>query len=436
MDGGGKRAFLTWHRRAGKDLTCLHWLARAAFSRVGIYWHMLPTARQTRRAIWNGMTNEGIRFIEGVFPSPIVARKNDTEMLLELTNGSIVQFVGSDNYDGLVGSNPVGVTFSEFALSKPAAWNYIRPILAANGGWAVFNTTPRGRNHAYDQWQTATSNPGEWFSQLCTIHDTNFLPLSILDEERRNGMPEAFIQSEYCCDWNAAMVGSVWGDLLEVLAKNGGEQTWDYERDGVFTAWDLGMSDATAIWFFRVRDAGVEFIDHYEARGQPVSHYADVLEQKGYKYVKHWLPHDAVARTMASQVSVLDQVAARFGRSMVGITPRLALLDGIQAGRWLLQQKDTRFHLGNCKSGLDALRQYHYEYDDETKMFGGKPEHDWSSHTADAFRYAAAVSRLSGIFKPRSNRIVVPTAEPIGVRVTLDGLWADHEKRLRLRKRV
>jgi phage terminase large subunit len=448
MHGGGLRAFLAWHRRAGKDLSALHFLATMAAERVGIYWHMLPTARQTRRAIWNGLTNEGIRFVDGAIPPSLVRRRNDTEMLLELFNGSVIQFVGSDNYDSLVGSNPVGVNFSEFALSKPAAWNYIRPILAMNGGWAVFNTTPRGRNHAHDLWQTANQPDSGFFTQLLTVHDTNlrypsartpgtFLsPTEMMEEERRAGMPDAYVRSEYLCDWNAAMVGSVWGDLLELLAARGQEEVWDIDQDGVFTAWDLGMADATAIWFFRVRDSGIEFIDHYEGRGKPLSHYAEMLDQKGYRYIKHWLPHDAVARTLASQVSVLDQLAARFGRNRVAICPRLALLDGIQAGRWLLQQPETRFHRENCKAGLEALRQYHYEYDDETKMFAGKPEHDWSSHTADAFRYAAVVSRLSGIFRPRA---VEPTPPPVlnaTPRYTLDELWASHEKREYSRKRI
>jgi phage terminase large subunit len=149
------------------------------------------------------------------------------------------------------------------------------------------------------------------------------------------------------------------------------------------------------------------------------------------------LPHDAVARTLASQVSVLDQLADRFGRGAVAITPRLALLDGIQAGRWLLQQPQTRFHAEKCRAGLDAIRQYHYAYDDDNKMYDSKPEHDWSSHTADAFRYAAVVSKLSGIFKPKpvsdeSARKIVLTAP----KITLDGLWADHAKTLSKRRRV
>jgi phage terminase large subunit len=448
MDEGTKRAFCLWHRRAGKDLVALHQLAKMAVQRVGIYWHMLPTARQTRKAIWNGMTNEGIRFIDGTFPPDLVKRKNDTDMSLELANGSIVQFVGSDNYDGLVGSNPIGVTFSEFALSKPSAWNYIRPILTANGGWAVFNTTPRGRNHAFDLWRTSEKQPG-WFRQQCTVHDTGLTyasandpgrrlsPSEMMEEERQNGMPEAFVRSEYLVDFTASMVGSVWADLVEELEARGGVETWEHDEDGVFTAWDLGMADATAIWFFRVRDSGIEFIDHLENRGKPLSFYGDEIDRRGYKYIKHWLPHDAVARTLASQVSVLDQLADRFGRGSVAICPRLALLDGIQAGRWLLQQPQTRFHADKCKNGLDALRQYHYAYDDDNKMYDAKPEHDWSSHTADAFRYAAVVSKLSGIFKPKpvsdeSARKIVLTAP----KITLDGLWADHAKTLSKRRRV
>jgi hypothetical protein len=161
-----------------------------------------------------------------------------------------------------------------------------------------------------------------------------------------------------------------------------------------------------------------------------------MIAAKGYKYVKHWLPHDAVARTVASQLSVLDQLSARFGRGKVAICPRLALIDGIQAARWLLQRPDTRFHSVKCKAGVDAIRQYHYEYDDDTKLYSNQPEHDWSSHTADAFRYASVVARLSGIFKPKKSqpRIFVP--DPVGVQIQLEPLWQDHAKEKRKRRRI
>ena len=437
LDNGGKRAFWCVHRRAGKDLTALHQMCKMAHERTGLYWHMLPSYSQARKVVWQGFRNDGKRFISNVFPDAIVAGKNEQAMRIDLKCGSVIQLVGSDNYDSLVGSNPVGVTFSEFALNKPAAWNYLRPILAANDGWAAFITTPRGHNHAWDLWKIAQKNPA-WFAETQNIYQTQALPSSIVEDERAAGMPEAMIASEYLCDWDAAMVGSIWGDLLGDLEKRGSLQPFDIARDEVYTVWDLGMSDSTAIWFMRVTDQGVEFIDHLEDHGKPLSFYCDELEKKGYQYVRHWLPHDAKARHLSTGTSVLEQLQNRWGAGMAAIGPKMALLDGIQAARWLLQQEGTRFHPQRCERGLEALRQYHYEYDEEQKVYGSKPEHDWSSHTADAFRYAAVVTKVSGIYKPA--KIVKPAAPIIPsphYAWNLEQLYALRESsRAGLRRRI
>jgi phage terminase large subunit len=408
LDNGGKRAFSVWHRRAGKDLAGLNQVAKAAMERVGLYWYLLPTYRQAKRVIWQGFRNDGKTFLGSVFPDALVSARNEQDMRLELRNGSVIQLMGSDSYDSLVGANPVGVIFSEFALSKPSAWDYVRPMLTANGGWAAFNTTPRGLNHAWKLWQYAISADGVkdgWFSELCTIWDTGAFPdpQSIMDQERRSGMPDALIRQEYLCDFTAALVGSVWGDLVEALDKEGRTLAFDRAEDDVYTSWDIGIGDSTAIWFWRLRGEGLEFIDYFEAHGKPLSYYADEIEKRKWKVRKHWLPHDARARTLQTGSSVIEQLVMRFGANKVSIGPRLSLLDGVQAARWLLQKDGTRIH-PDCGVGLDSLRSYHYEFDEDTKAYSAKPEHDWSSHAADAFRYAAVVARQTGLLaKPRND---------------------------------
>lgn len=421
LDNGGKRAVCVWHRRAGKDLTALHQAASMAHERRGAYWHCLPTYRQAKKAIWDGFTSDGRRIIDSVFPPAIVRRKNESEMLVELKCGSLVQLVGSDTIDNLVGAGPVHVTFSEFSISKPTAWDLVRPMLAENGGTAGFIYTPRGNNHGKRLYDIARKSQ-DWFCELLTIRDSGALPESILDDERAAGMPEALIRQEYLCDFTAALVGAIWGDLLERLEKDGRLEAFEHERDGVFTSWDLGFTDSSAIWFWRLVDGGVDFIDHYESHGKPMSHYFDVLEQRaeerGYKYVKHWLPHDARAKTLATGTSILEQFIGRHGNSAVAIGPQLSLLDGIQAGRWLLQQK-VRFH-PRCGEGVEALKQYHYEYDEDRRDFGKKPEHDWSSHSADAFRYAAIVAKTTDILMRKPAVAPAPVIGPM--RVTIDEL--------------
>ncbi len=423
FDNGGRRALTVWHRRGGKDLTALHQTCKMMHRRKGAYWHIFPTAEQGRKAIWEGFTKDGSRTLEQVFPRAIRRAPErfapNGEMIVELKCGSIWRLMGSDKME-VVGAGPVGVVFSEYALAKPKTWDLVRPMLRENDGWAWMITTPRGANHAKALYDMAKADPA-WFCDLKTLHDTRaYDPELTIAEERASGMPEELIRQEYLCDWTAANVGSVWGDLIEALEKRSGLAPFEHQTDGVFTSWDLGFSDSTAIWFWRIHGDGVEVVDWYEAHGQPLSHYFDVLEERaaqhGFRYVKHWLPHDARARTLASGTSILEQFIARHGSGAVAIGPALSLLDGIQAGRWLLQ-KDTRFH-PRVAEGLEALRAYRYEYDEDKKTFLRKPLHDWSSHSADGFRYLACVVRASELLtrpeekpKPRPVNTKPPTVD-------------------------
>jgi hypothetical protein len=437
LDSGKKRAFWVLHRRGGKDLVAMHQTAKMAHDRIGAYWHIYPTFAQARKAIWEGFTKEGKRIMENVFPGfgnpggrhGIVARKSEQQMLVELKCGSIWSLIGSDKVE-LVGAGPVGLVFSEFALAKPKAWQLISPMLMENQGWASFITTPRGKNHAWKLYNIAKANPATWWSDLKTLKDTRaYDPEATYAQERADGKPEALIRQEYECDWAAALVGSVWGDLLEVLERSAEPLPDTHEKDFVFVSFDLGISDATSMWFWRLNGNEVEVLDFYENQGKPISHYCDVLEQKGYSYRTLWLPHDAKARTLQTGVSILDQLVARYGSGKVDITPSLSLMDGIQAGRWLLQQR-IRFH-PRCEEGLEALKQYHYEYDEDAKTFGTKPEHDWSSHAADAFRYLAVVARMGRSMGKKGgveeSRLVSPLDKgvpvPFSDSFSLEDLW-------------
>lgn len=435
FDNGGKEAFVVWHRRSGKDLTALHQECKMMHERRGVYWHVFPTMEQGRKAIWEGFTKDGQRTMEQVFPKAIRKSPKEflpsSEMIVELKCGSIWRLIGSDRME-VVGAGPCHVSFSEYALAKPGGWNLIRPMLRENNGTVSFLTTPRGRNHAWKQWQIALADP-RWFTSLKTILDTGAFPdpQAVMDDERKQGMPEPLIRQEYLCDWNAALVGSVWGDLIERLEKEGAvDVEFEHERDAVHVFFDLGIDDATALWFVRFTD-GVEFIDYYEASGKPLSHFFDEMEKRPYRYTKFWLPHDARARTLQTGVSILDQFMARYpGQTFVG--PGLSLMDGIQAGRWLLERKGTRFH-PRCGDGMEALRQYHYEYDEEKKTSKSTPMHDWSSHGADAFRYTAIVAKVAGILKPEVPKLPPKVyTQAADKAFSLDKLWED-ERPLRSR---
>lgn len=397
LENGAQRAVLLWHRRAGKDSVALAWTTVASQLRVGLYWHVFPTYNQGKKAIWKGMTKEGRPFLDMWPPELIKRGPIEDEMLIELKNGSIWQVVGTDNIDRLVGSNPVGVVFSEYALQDPRAWDLIRPILNENGGWAIFPYTPRGKNHGFELFDRAHSlmkkDPRRWFAQRLTVDDTKAIPLSVIEEDRQSGMEEATVRQEYWCDFDAPLVGSYYGDQMRDADREGRikELPW-LPNFPVDTWWDIGTRDETAVWFVqRKPDGWVDVIDFYQASGKGVDHYAKVLKEKPYSYGKHLGPHD-LSKTEWGTGKKIVETALGFGiRFTVG--PKLDIQEGIQAARSLLPR--CRFDVYKCAHGLRALKEYQKKWNEKTRAFSESPQHDWTSHPADAFRYGAIAMRES-----------------------------------------
>jgi phage terminase large subunit len=394
LEKGGKRAVAVWHRRAGKDLVSINWCASQALKRKGLYWHLLPTYNQGRKIVWDGMTKEGRSFIEH-FPKDLWASVNNTDMRLELKNGSIYQIVGTDNVDRLVGSNPLGVVFSEYSLQDPRAWNLVRPILAENGGWALFIYTARGRNHGYDMFNMASGNE-RWFSQRLTVEDTKAVSMEAIEDERGAGMPEELIQQEFYCSFDAPLVGSYYGSLMAKALAEERIKDVPYEpRLEVHTAWDLGMGDSTAIIFFQQHGNEYRIIDFYENQGEGIPHYVKIIREKDYVYGKHIAPHDIKVREMGTGKSRWE-VARDLGLRFY-ICPYILIEDGIEAARTIIPR--CYFDTKRCNILVEALRQYRKDYDDKRKVYRDKPLHDWTSHAADAFRYLALGTRDLNIDK-------------------------------------
>ena len=409
LEGGCKRAVAVWHRRAGKDMTGLHWMAVQAFVRPGIYWHLFPTYAQGRKAIWEGRDNEGHGFLEA-FPEGSWYRKRDDEMSLWLHGGSIYQVIGCDQIDRLVGANPVGCVFSEYALQNPAAWQLIRPILAANDGWAVFAYTPRGRNHGYKLAKLAESDD-RWFYQLLRVRDTGVVPEDVLAAEKAE-MPKELFDQEYNCSFDAPLVGSYYGELLSDASKDGriGKVPWAPQVP-VTVAFDLGMSDATSMWFAQRVGREIRLIDYYENSGHGLEHYAKVIRDKPYIIEDVLAPHDAKVRELGTGKSRLE-TALSLGLRM-RVVPKLSLEDGIQATRLLL--RNVWINEKNCGRGLQALREYIKAPIENERGPGGemlyrdRPKHNWASHGADALRTLAvgmAPERMGEIKQPDTRYIV------------------------------
>lgn len=390
QDKPGLRASIVWHRRGGKDLTSINICAFKAFQRVGTYWHVLPTYKQGKQIVWEGLTGDGTPFLNS-FPPSLVTRKRDVEMQLDLINGSKYRVVGSDNIDSLVGTNPVGVVFSEYSIQDPHAWEYIRPILAENGGWAMFIFTPRGKNHGYKLHEMAKKNPN-WFSSTLAVSDTGAVSEETIQEERAAGMPEELIQQEFYCSFNAPLVGAYYSTQMTNAERENRITKVPWEPLlPVHTFWDIGVSDQTTIWFMQEYGMEYRMIDYYSNSGEGLAFYKRILQDKPYVYGTHYGPHDLKVREFTTAESRFN--AARKLGITFKIVQKHEVADGIEAVRNVLPK--VWFDDEKCGPGIESLKSYRKEWNDTTKTYASTPLHDWASHAADAFRLFAWRSKDS-----------------------------------------
>ncbi len=388
LDSGIKRACLVWHRRAGKDLTMLNYIVKESWRRPGVYYHLLPTFTQAKRIIWDGKDNKQRAFLDYI-PKEMIASKSDSEMKIKFINGAIYQLIGTDQVDRLVGPNPIGCVFSEYALQNRQAWKLISPILTANNGWAVFIFTPRGHNHAFELYQIAREYPDEWYSSLLTIDDTGgCVSREWVDRQIRQGLiDDETAQQEYWCSFTSPMSGAYYARLLEITQKAGRITSVPWEPNStVQTFWDIGIGDSTAIWFVQKVGREIHMIDYYENRALGIDHYAKTLKERPYVYDRHNLPFDAESKELGTGKSV-EEMLRNLHVGKVSIVPKLSVEQGIQAARSIIPK--VWFDKEKCKDGLDALMNYRTEYDEKRETFKQEPLHDWASHAADAFRYLA-----------------------------------------------
>mgnify|MGYP001219917315 CR=1 FL=1 len=355
---------------------------------------MLPEYAQARKAIWDAVNpHTGIRRIDEAFPREIRQTTDEQKMFIRFLNGSTWQVVGSDSYNALVGSPPIGLVFSEWAIGNPAAWAYLRPILLENGGWALFIYTSRGKNHGHRTWLISQREEG-WYGIRQNAVQTGVFTQKQLDGELREYIAdygeedgEALFNQEYMCSFDAAVIGSYYGKALAKLEAVGRMTKVPHDPTfPVYTSWDLGIDDATAVWFVQLVGREVRVIDYYEARGRALTDIArDVLAKK-YQFIEHYLPHDVDTREMTS-AKTRKETLEGLGLEPIRPGSRLPVQDGINAVRNMLPR--CVFDEEKCAKGLDALRQYRSEWDDKKRTPSLKPLHDWTSHGADAFRELA-----------------------------------------------
>ena len=391
MDKGYKRLIQVWHRRCGKDKTDINIVVKEMCKRVGAYYYFFPTYSQGKKILWDGADKNGFPFL-GHFPAELIDKKNEQELKIHFKNGSIFQIIGVDNVDSIVGSNPIGCVFSEYSLQNPKAWDYIRPILAENGGWAIFNFTPRGRNHAYDLLEMTKNDP-KWWVEILPADKTGILSPEILAQERleimtKNG-DDSLFQQEYFCSFTASIIGAYYYSQYDKALQGGRITKVPYDESAlVHTVWDLGISDAMSVGFWQTAGFERHLIDYLEVVGQGLPQVIKLINEKPYTYGKHFAPHDIRQRELSTGMSRLD-AAAKLGIDFE-VVPSIGLADGIDMARkfWGRVWVDN----DNCQKFLRAIPQYSKEYNEDRRCYNDKPLHDWTSHPADMFRYSSLVA--------------------------------------------
>lgn len=437
-------AVMVAHRRAGKTVACvnelinraIHFKKKDAKGKLLLrprYAYIGPLLKQAKKTAW-----EYLKY----YTAGLEKKKpSESELSIVLKhNNAEIGIYGADNPDSFRGQYFDGIVLDEYGDMSPSVWgSNLLPTLADRKGWAAFIGTFKGRNHFYRVYRNAqgldlrsdvdrdeyTKN---WFHYIFSIEGST----ALTEEEKRlqkAEMTDEEWEQEFLCNPDATVKGTYYMKQITELEKAGQiySSMAEYDPDQmVEVATDLGYTDSTAMWFWQRRPGGLAIIDYVEAHSQPMSYYFDILNQKPYNYKLVWLPHDARAHSFQTGRSTIEQfLHAGFPCRLV---PKLDIQDGIAAARKVLPM--CYFHTSTSQ-GVEALRAYHRDYNEDTKAFSDNPFHDWSSHGADAFRYLALVAK-EVLVDNSPPRIEIPSP-----KLQLEVLFDQRERFLRsVRRRM
>lgn len=375
---------LVCHRRFGKTVFAINELIKQAVKnqqKMPRYAYVAPYYKQAKQIAWDYLKD---------FTRPIPGIKvNESELRVDFPWGARIQLFGADSPDSMRGLYLDAVVLDEYADMSPRIFSEVlRPALSDREGSAIFIGSAKGGTPFYDLWERVKDDP-DWFVKVYKASDTGVIPDAELEDARKIMDEDEFAQ-EYECSWTASIKGAYYGKQLSEAQTEDriGKVPYD-PRLPVHTAWDLGVGDSTAIWFYQVLGQEIRIIDFHEDSGEGLPYYAKILDQKDYKYGEHWAPHDIQVRELGSGKSRIE--TAKMLGIEFRIVPNLSIDDGINAVRNTIPR--CWFDAKKCELGLQALRNYRKEYDDRRQEYKPRPLHDWSSHAADAFRYLSVSLR-------------------------------------------
>ena len=380
---------LVLHRRFGKTHLSLNEIIDKGLRnplKNPQYAYISPTYSSSKRVAWD--------IIKDYVKELPFVNINESELRIDIGRPHLgdrvrIMLLGAENPDALRGMYLDGVVLDEYASMDPGVWTtVIRPMLSDRIGWAIFISTPKGQNHFYDVFQYALTGGSDWFCKVFKASETGIIAKGELDAARAL-MSDSEYDQEFECSFSAALVGAYYGKEMNLCEEQGRITNVPYDRHvPVSTYWDLGVDDATVIWFGQQVGREHHWIDYLEESGQGLEFYIQELQKRGYVYDYHFLPHDAGARELSGGGRTREEILRKKGLgARTVIVPRSEVADGINASRILITK--SWFDVLKCKRGIDALKAYERKWDAKMKVFQQRPLHNWASHGADAFRTAA-----------------------------------------------
>lgn len=395
FDNGIRFIVLCWSRRAGKSIFAWNLLIREAIRKPGTYWYCFDNYSTAYNDIWIAMTSKGIKFLD-MIPEDMVVRTNSAKMEIELTNGSVIKLVGINKADKLVGTGLMGVVFDEYAVLNPASIEFITAMLGETGGWRIIISTPRGKNHFYEEYNFALTHPE--FAYVSTmncsmIEVSQYMAKGFLEQERLKIINkygnDALYQQEYMTSWISPNSGSVFGALAKMMKDEGRVTRIVGDINLLFyTAWDLGNADYTSIVLFQVDENGFPaVIDHIENRNEDVTWYKGEMIERSWQVHTNFLPHDAAHRKGARNESYKQ---ALFNEGITNtivlgkpnrVEDKLNFLRRVFVG---LKIDESLERIITC---LDKLE---YEWNEKSHIWSSRPTHVGGySDTVDSLCYMA-----------------------------------------------
>lgn len=372
---------LCWSRRVGKTLLAWTLLIREALRKPGMYWYCFNNYSTARDSVWMAQTSEGIRFLD-MIPKEFVLRINSSELEIELTNGSVIKLVGIEHVDRKMGAGLQGIVFDEYATLDPDNINLITPTLAQTGGWQLLISTPRGKNHFYKKYQLAKKHPEFMYANNlhCGMPEiAQYMAPGFLEQERVSIIDQygndALFQQEYLTSWITPNSGSVFGDLLGIMKREGRvAPIAQAEEDVCYTAWDLGNADHTAIVYFRVNEqGGIDVLDTIEARNETVDYYIEEIEARNWQVTTHFLPHDGAYHKGPKNQSYLEVMNREHNLLNVAV---LKKPNTVRNKLDYLRRLFSRSRINEaCTRALECLEKLEYEWNSKNKVWSSTPTH-------------------------------------------------------------